>query len=169
MSTSSYTAPVPGCRGSNLAIVSLSTSCQISINTFPSGKPSSSCASVYLFRPITNTAIYFHSRRRRNCQHSLKTPAKPQQTFFRAIPTPLFPAYTLCGHVLSAPAYKNISTDPPYVRAMSLISYSFLLLHIFSYVLSSISQNRTDSIKFRTIPQKRKDYPNRAIIPTKSI
>ena len=49
-------AEVPGCRGSNLAIVSLSTSCQISINTFPSGKPSSSCASVYLFRPITNTS-----------------------------------------------------------------------------------------------------------------
>lgn len=43
-------------RDFNLAIVSLSTSCQISINTFPSGKPSSSCASVYLFRPITNTS-----------------------------------------------------------------------------------------------------------------
>ena len=44
-------------------------------------------------------------------------------------------------------AYKNISTDPPYVRAMSLISYSLPILHTFSYVLSSISQNRTDSTK----------------------
>lgn len=43
-------------RDFNLAIVSLSTSCLISISTFPSGKPSSISTSVYLFRPITNTS-----------------------------------------------------------------------------------------------------------------
>ena len=169
MSTSSYTAPVPGCRGSNLAIVSLSTSCQISINTFPSGKPSSISTSVYLFRFITNTAISFHSRRHRNCQHSLKTPAKPQQTFFRAIPTPLFPhtLYTamFCPirHIKTFPPLHHMSV--PYLLFLTVFfCFTFFLMFYPVYHKTvQIPSNSEQSHK------NEKDYPNRAIILTKGI
>lgn len=127
MSTSSYTAPVPGCQGSNLAIVSLSASCQISINTFPSGKPSSLCASVYLFRPITNTSTFPRNTPPRQTARSQKVPALTTQA--RDIPAhPSFQRTIYTDSIPPRPTRQNYQPQPFH---MSMLISTFFCYTLF--------------------------------------
>ena len=127
MSTSSYTAPVPGCRGSNLAIVSLSTSCLISLKTFQSEKPSSYVPISISSVSITNTAIFLNSRPPQ-LPTRLKIPAKPRQLFNFAQFRHLSSRHTF--YAAKFYPVRQIKTFPPPAHmSMSCL----LLLTVFLY------------------------------------